>query len=595
MTETKLEWRKVQHLYKSYNRPDTLLVSTVNPDTGDKKIEVIENYQRPFWVTKPPYQNHKHKKSLEKLSKVSLKKCTQSDLSNRAVKSLPFPYNTYDFYRAKDCPYIYGLDQHVEFIAKYEHMGRVCKPGRYDYAALDIETDILNVHDGAPIIMSVSTDGKIHQSVLKDFVADIPDAVEKIKAGFYEKYPDLKDIELVVELVDEVGVLTNPIKTLHKWKPDIVGIWNINYDMPKILEYMKRNGVKPEDVFSDPALPKELRHFDYVEGPDKFVMVGDGYGKPKVKNLGPHQRWHKCVTTAYFDFMDSMCVFSEVRSQDAKRQSFSLNAILLEFLKEGKAEFDHVKKYLTLGSVKNNKAYDDAIKQLEKWHSKLHKQSKLNYTAEMRVSSLEEHKIMQRKFRVEYCVYNLRDTYSMIELENVIKDFKLKLPVFMGNTPFKYLPKRVKRLNDMTYDYALSKESAIGTSYSNYPKWEILPLSDWIVTAEAYRRENHGTRSLAKYSPPTGEARQHVTGIYCNLLEVDLTSSYPRCFEATRASRGTTVTSVANIGGVPLTTKRRHAMINTLHGSVNAMDISVNLMDKPKAMDVLKKVEEMLA
>jgi len=595
MSKTKLEWRKVQHLYKNYQRPDTLLVSTVNPETNEKKIEVIENYQRPFWVTKPPYQNHKHKKSLEKLSKLSLKTCSQSDLSNRAVKALPFPYNTQDFYRAKDCPYLYGTDQHVEFIAKYNHMGRVCKPGRYDYAALDIETDVLKIYGGAPIIMSVATDGKIHQSVLKDFVKDIPDAVEKIKAGFFEKYPDLKDVELVIELVDGPGVLTNPIKALHQWKPDIVGIWNINYDMPKILDFMERYGINPADVFSDPALPKELRHFEYVEGPKEFVMRGDGYSKPKVKNLGPHERWHKCVTTAFFDFMDAMAVFSEVRSQDAKRQSFRLDAILLEFLKEGKAEFEHVTKYLKLGSAKFNKAYEDAVKKLNEWHSKLHERSKLNYTAEMRVSGLEEHKIMQRKFRIEYCVYNLRDTYSMIELENVIKDFKLKLPVFMGNTPFKYLPKRVKRLNDMTYDYALGKDSAIGTAYSNYPRWEILPLSDWIVTAEAYRRENHGTRCLAKYTTIEGKQREHITGIYCNLLEVDLTSSYPRCFEATRASRGTTVTSVANVGGTLLTTKRRHAMINTLHGSVNAMDIAVNLMNKPKALDVLNKVEELLA
>lgn len=65
----------------------------------------------------------------------------------------------------------------------------------------------------------------------------------------------------------------------NEWMPDVIGFWNINYDMSVILDILKDANVDPKYIFSHPSVPPEYRHFEFKRGP-LVKRKDDGSSRP---------------------------------------------------------------------------------------------------------------------------------------------------------------------------------------------------------------------------------------------------------------------------------------------------------------------------
>ena len=89
-------------------------------DDGSKEpnLRFIKNFKRPFWVTKPQFQNHKEKKEYEELDKLTRIECTESKLRYRVAEVLN-KRGTKDYLKQLlNSPYIYGADIPSESLIK---------------------------------------------------------------------------------------------------------------------------------------------------------------------------------------------------------------------------------------------------------------------------------------------------------------------------------------------------------------------------------------------------------------------------------------------------------------------------------------------
>lgn len=83
-----------------------------------------------------------------------------------------------------------------------------------------------------------------HQTVIKDGKKRVIDFEADYFIRLYDKEKDL---------------LCAIFETINLYRPDMVSVWNIAYDFPKMAARLERNGLNYVDVMCDPAFPKEYR------------------------------------------------------------------------------------------------------------------------------------------------------------------------------------------------------------------------------------------------------------------------------------------------------------------------------------------------
>ncbi|HHD92581.1 MAG TPA: hypothetical protein ENL06_03115, partial [Candidatus Portnoybacteria bacterium] len=85
-------------------------------------------------------------------------------------------------------------------------MGNRLPIGAYEYATLDIETDVNDRFKSGLLMQGVARKGDIFVAVAEEFVEGIEDPAGKIESAFREKLPDLDyvNIEIIVDNVKNV-------------------------------------------------------------------------------------------------------------------------------------------------------------------------------------------------------------------------------------------------------------------------------------------------------------------------------------------------------------------------------------------------------
>ncbi|MCM1295210.1 MAG: hypothetical protein NC311_06685 [Muribaculaceae bacterium] len=83
-----------------------------------------------------------------------------------------------------------------------------------------------------------------HQTVTKDGKKRVIDFVADYHIKMYDNERDL---------------LCAIFETINQYRPDMVSIWNIAYDVPKMAARMELNGLNYVDVMCDPSFPKDYR------------------------------------------------------------------------------------------------------------------------------------------------------------------------------------------------------------------------------------------------------------------------------------------------------------------------------------------------
>lgn len=449
-------------------------------------VRLISNYKRPYWVTQKGAQNHTQKKEWELLDKVLRFDSTQTDLVWNASKALGQAWFKGDLRKLSASPYLYGADILSTAVLKRQYQDKypdIQTP--FKIAPFDTETDVVNGTDEI-LMATVSCGSTVFTAVQRSFVAGYSDVEARLQELLvkylgaieaFDKKGNPITVDVVTErklkwdikLVDsEVEVIKHCFNKAHEIKPDFVAIWNINFDMPKMLTALEKAGIDPKDVFSDPKVPKQFRHFRYRQGPNKKVTASG-----KVTPIKPSAQWHTVYCPSSFYFIDAMCAYRHIRTGSAEEPSYSLDAILTKHLKMRKLKFKQA----------------DGL------------------------SGIEWHQFMQSQHPLEYIVYNVFDCVSMEILDEATSDLRMTLPLMSGCSDFENFKSQPRRSADALHYFCLNNKRVIGTT-SGEMAGELddmtLGLEDWIITLPAHLVMDNGLALFEEAPDLRSNLRIHV-------------------------------------------------------------------------------------
>lgn len=547
-----------------YNTPHGdvhLIKETLYYSDGTKEpnIRFIKNFKRPFWVTIPSKRNHKDKKEYESLDNLMEYECTEKDLRVKIGTAIGL-YNA-STTPLKDIlvnPYVYGADiKSTSFIkAKY----REKYPNfdnTFDVAILDTEANVLS-EEQELILITVMFKNEVYTVVTKDFIESSNNVKER-ESSLVRKYLsdkiNIEEYTFHLEIAkDEMHALRLAFNKLHEWKPDLLAIWNMVYDIGKIVSICEKYKVHPKELFSDPKVPEDLRYFYFKEG-SMFKITASG----KRQNKKPADRWNVVYSTSSFFVVDAMCVYRLTRLSNQEESSYALDYILNKELKMGKLKFKEADAY----------------------------------------TGLQWHKYMQEHYPIEYIVYNRFDCISMDLLDVKTSDLRSVFPTFAGLSDFDIFNSQPRLISNAMF-FFLKKRGLIqgtvgssevdkskeGLDSDGRPKRDILDLKNWIITLHnAFIDDSTSANCIEEKNLLT---RSNVrTYVYDN----DAISSYPSNLIALNISKSTTKNEIVEIldeNNIPMdvdTIKKQN--INCICGWTNALEYCTTMLRFPQPDDIL--------
>lgn len=543
----------------SNSKDDLLLIKEVVHTKDNQQIHrlrTIENYKRPVYITKKPYRNHTDRKEYEEIEKLQRFDCTTSRMATMIQKAKGRT-NPNTKLRLRDVcdQFVYGADLSTPTMVKAAYKEKypdAVSPSRV--AVLDIETDVVYGTDSTIMVAVTMGDKKIiaiadwwanKVSQLKD---KIPAAMEKYLSevtigGKPKKLLDERGREITIITDRPIGqgfkVVMNHV---HDWMPDFLAIWNIDFDLPKLLKELDKENIPYEDVFSDPCVPPKYRNVWYKQAKAQRET------NSKVISQHPADLWHVLFCNAGFYVICAMASFKKIRVANGNEPSYSLEAILNKYVGIGKLKIPGIKA--TEGTLA--------------WHIE-----------------------MQRDHPVEYCVYNIFDCIGVELLDEITGDLSGAIPTLAGISEFAIFPSQPRRLVDKLHYFHKSHNlitASCGKVEDDPLDEDVIPLQDWIATLPAYSVMKNGLKCIK-------EVPNMITSFHNQTGDDDIAQAYPTGELICNVSKETTAIELKDIEGVSLATRRR-AGINLTSGKTNSIEICNELLKMPYIDDVLKAFED---
>ena len=537
----------IEYLHKNDDASVYKVRVVYTDGTEEPHLILHKNYKRTVYVerkrykdiqrTKPIYKDKVEHRELKYLKPI---KATESEVISKLAKELGITNRTQQFRLVKNSPFVYGLEIPVTSTIKHSIRELYGQPQTtFSIATLDGEWD---VDSGVVSIMTICTEESIYTYINRSLLAPLGLSDRELYRRIFESYSKYRpDEALPVDRVNlfivenELEVVLETIKRAHKIKPDFLVIFNIEADLPKILSVLKKNNLDPKDIFSDPTIPPNYRYFKYVRG--SSIKVTDS---GKTIPIPYFQQWHYAHGTSSFFIIDQMLAYYQVRVGGKNIPGgYGLDNLLLKNKINAKLKFKDEKS-------------ENLIK--AQWH-----------------------KYMVKHRPIEYIVYNIWDTYSMIVLDKKTKDLNTVIPILANISEIYRVNSGPKKIVDALHYYFLSKGHAIGVKSMNKITNRLLGLSGWILIMDGYRiagnglsilkEESEGSISLNsildEHIPVTDEDREAMKlleekglplGSEPNRSNVrvftgdnDIVSSYPSVTETCNVSNVTTIAEVAKI------------------------------------------------
>ena len=426
------------------------------------RTRFIKDFQRPFYITAKGQQNHQNHKEWEKKEHLIAFKSTQSKLTQSVANALGKPWSRESLRDLCATPYVYGVDILSTSIIKQDYKVKsnfVQTP--MSVASFDTETDVLH-GTGEVTMASIAFQDKVYVAVTKAFVSLHTEVVPRILALCDEYIGDVikkRNLKIEVEILpNEIEVIKATIAKAHAWSPDIMAVWNLEFDMDKIIAACERAHISIEDLLSDPKVPKNYRSFKFKKGAAKKVTASG-----RIINFKPSQRWHTVFCPSSFYWLDAMGTYRQVRGGEAEEPSYGLDAIL--------------KKHKLGG--------------------------KLKFTEADHLSGLAWHKFMQEKYPLHYVVYNIYDSVSMLELDETTTDISLTLPMFAGCTDWSNFNSLPRKTMDALHWYIEQFGLVPGSTASDMTEdddKETVDVSGWVTMLPAHLVADNGLRIITENS-----------------------------------------------------------------------------------------------
>lgn len=431
---------------------------TVKPN-----VRLMYDFKRDYYVTKKAYRDHKSKKEFEPIDRLDKFQSTQRDLTFNAARSLGTPYFKGGLRDLSSSPFLYGTDVSSTSLIKQMYAKKWDKRTNYSNAVFDTETDVINGTKEI-IIATISFKDRLLTVINKEFVKGLTNVDNLLKLAI-DKYigTEVKERNIKIEFLfvdKEIDIVIKTIAKAHEWKPDFLSVWNIEFDMDKVIKACKKANIAIESVMSDPIVPKEYQFFNFKKGAaSKKTASG------VMHVFKPSQRWHNVYAPSSFYWVDAMQAYRQIRQGQPEERSYSLDFLLNKNLGIRKLKFDEAK----------------------------HLENK----------PLPWHQFMQSNYPIEYIVYNMFDCISMEMLDEKTKDLQISMPMLAGYNDFYTFNSQPKK-SATDIHYFLSEDNKVmgttGKDMTDEFDAMTLPLKDWIVMLPAHMLFKCGL-SIIKQNP----------------------------------------------------------------------------------------------
>lgn len=525
--------------------------------TKEKKLSLIRNYKRPFWITIENFRRHKTKKEDESIDRLRCYESTETDLWKNVAGRLGGRYLGAKTKRqVADSPYIYGCDVNSKVFLKKDYIKKYGTIfSKYEVATLDIETNIETDEITIISISRINPDSKefeVFTVISKELVKNELNIDSRLKKIFKDHIP-LENVNMDYLIIDdELDLFKTIMSKAHEWQPDFLAIWNIDFEITMFQNLCKKYNVKMEDIVSDPRIPPEDRYFKYKKG-SEFRVTASG----KRMTFEPKDIWNVVYASSSFYWIDAMTAYSYIRAgRKLVPTGYSLDSIL-----------GH-----ELGSK--------------------YKKLKFQHLSDTDLGSVEWHMFMSKKFPLEYTVYNQWDVLSMLVLDEQTKDLNTTLPVLSGINPFDIFNSNPKKIvNELMFVY-LDNNRVIGTNGNVDNKEvnedeEILGLKDWIITLNNNFLNSENSIKCIK------EDIDLETNIRRCVSDSDQVSGYPSNGQAANVSKKTTTREIITIKGIKEDVFKQEN-INLTMGPVSSLQYCQTMMNFPLLEDIEKFVKNKL-
>lgn len=498
-------------------------------------MRFIENFKRDFWVTKEAHRNHDDKLEWEDLHRLQKFSSTQAKLPDAVARALGRPGLKGSMPMLARNQYLYGTDVTTPVLVKRRYMDQWpdCQ-SENSVAVLDIETDVLEGTE-EPISVSLTFNDRAYLTVTRKFLGSIIDPERKIQDAFIKylgEFVKARGIKLDIAIVENPGeAVAKVIEVAHRWMPDFIAIWNMNFDLPKMIRALDTYGYNADQLFSHPTIPPKYQYMKYKEGPSSKLTASGKY-----MTLHPADRWHTMFCPASFYFIDAMCVYKRVRIAKGMEASYGLDYILGKDLDLGKLRFEEADQY----------------------------------------SGLEWHQFMQRNYKIEYLIYNLFDCIGVELLDEKNKDLSRTVSTLIEHSEYTRFPSQPRRTCDDLHFYLLEQNKVIAsTSDTMEDELDefIFSMKDWICTLPTHLVDNNGVAMTKELPNLKSKYRLHV-------LDLDVSAAYPHGEIIMNISKETTYRELCKVKGVS-ERKLRKACLNQTAARVNAVEICQDILKAP--------------
>lgn len=366
---------------KQEGSPDFLYLIWKDLDTGEKFLKAVPEPKMDIYFSKPECRNFDYNKKCEKLSNLYKRTVKYKDIvftiaeemgdrGKAIVNDIMSTRNFKDLKKFHLYEYAFGTDHDVRSWYRANWIGKLDnnRVKKLNKGFLDIEADGINISGmvdpttcpiNAVTLIDASdkqvytfllddTDEFIpsnldnpnitynksemkHEKFLidgyrhkKEMITDIITNTDKFKQELHDMFDESYGVfnyNLYI-YKDERKLLVHLFQLINKLKLDIIGIWNMSFDIPYIIERLNILGLDPKWVMCHPDFPvKECRfaldtkHFAIKEKSDFFHL------------------------SSYTLFYDQMELYASIRKSQQELRSYKLNYIARKEIHDEKLDY----------------------------------------------------------------------------------------------------------------------------------------------------------------------------------------------------------------------------------------------------------------
>ena len=353
---------------------DYLYLIWKDMDTDEKYMQAIEEPKMDIYFEKPEFRNHLYNKNYATIDTVEKKTVTYkdiiyeiaNDMGDRGKQKLQDCFTTRNYKGLKEFmmyPYVYGADYDIRTWYRYQWMKYFNndRPKNLSIGFLDIEVDTLEstgfpnpVFDPIDLVTFIDiTHNKSYTFILvnrkcnsnDDFKRNLYKTrheteeyylnnIEELKREAHEKfdesYPDM--IYNFYFYKDEIKMLSHLFQLINQLKLDFVGVWNISFDIPYIINRIETLGYDPKEIMCHPDFP-----------------VKECYFKKDTINFAVKNKSDFFKISSYTVFFDQMIVYAAIRKGQQELRSTKLTYIAKREIGDEKLDYSEEGSLKTLG------------------------------------------------------------------------------------------------------------------------------------------------------------------------------------------------------------------------------------------------------